>query len=183
MQKDGIDLSEEFLYWGCKKIDGRLDDNGTTLNSAINSLKSYGQPKEEYWTYDSCCLITNNTYQPSEDAKVEALKKRIYNGNRLAISVEEVKQKLSDRYAVIIGIVLFEEFLIPSSGLVPLPQNVNKALGGHAVLIAGWDDRLWNGVFIIRNSWGESWGVNGYGFIPYQYFLNYTVDAWAYKNN
>lgn len=34
---------------------------------------------------------------------------------------------------------------------------------GHAVAIVGYDDKG----FIIRNSWGTSYGDKGYGFIPY----------------
>ena len=36
--------------------------------------------------------------------------------------------------------------------------------GGHAIAIIGWDD---DG-FIIRNSWGTSYGEKGYATIPYK---------------
>jgi len=49
--------------------------------------------------------------------------------------------------------------------------------GGHEVCIVGWDDNYdknnfnttpaGNGAFIVRNSWGTSWGENGYFYVSY----------------
>lgn len=41
--------------------------------------------------------------------------------------------------------------------------NVN-----HAIVIVGWDDDMGSdGVWIIKNSWGEDWGDQGYMYIEY----------------
>jgi hypothetical protein len=38
----------------------------------------------------------------------------------------------------------------------------------HLVLIVGWDDRLGdNGAWIVKNSWGAGWGMNGYCYVAY----------------
>ena len=36
-------------------------------------------------------------------------------------------------------------------------------------------------VFLVRNSWNVTWGVKGYGTIPYEYLLNSDLadDFWT----
>jgi C1A family cysteine protease len=52
--------------------------------------------------------------------------------------------------------------------------------GGHAMCAVGYDDgrRIGDeaGAFIVRNSWGMDWGANGYGFVPYRYWLDLLAD-------
>jgi len=48
-------------------------------------------------------------------------------------------------------------FLKGSPWNQPCGNNVN-----HAVLLVGWDERYW----IIKNSWGSGWGIDGYLYLP-----------------
>ena len=61
---------------------------------------------------------------------------------------------------------------------------------GHAIVAVGYDDsrvvanpvtnKKTKGALLIRNSWGDSWGEHGYGWMPYEYVLqNVALDFWS----
>lgn len=61
---------------------------------------------------------------------------------------------------------------------------MNGYIGGHCITIVGYDDDIWidinkngvvdageKGAFLIANSWGTSWGNNGFIWVSYDAFL------------
>lgn len=54
--------------------------------------------------------------------------------------------------------------------------NGYENYGGHATSIIGYNDK--KSAFLIRNSWGTSWGINGYCWLPYPDF-NKILEIWA----
>ncbi|EQC43745.1 C1 family peptidase [Bacteriovorax sp. Seq25_V] len=51
-------------------------------------------------------------------------------------------------------------------------SNGNYECAGHAILLTGYDDE--REVFFFKNSWGESWGNEGYGEISFEYINKYS---------
>jgi hypothetical protein len=53
-------------------------------------------------------------------------------------------------------------------------EDGNSFQGGHAIAIVGYNEKG----FIIRNSWGKSYGDEGYSIIPYDEFDSFT-ELWT----
>merc|ERR1711998_428137 len=74
---------------------------------------------------------------------------------------------------VVFGFTVYDSFEsaeVASTGVMPMPQNDEKVLGGHAVMACGFDDE--KQAVLVRNSWGKSWGDQGYFWMPYAFISN-----------
>ncbi len=92
-----------------------------------------------------------------------------------------MKGCLASGYPFVFGFTVYESFesdQVAQTGHVPMPQAGEQVVGGHAVLAVGYDDS--NQWFIVRNSWGPNWGMQGYFTMPYLYLLdpNLSGDFW-----
>jgi C1A family cysteine protease len=78
---------------------------------------------------------------------------------------------------------------VANKGAIPYPIAGEKTVGGHAVVVAGYNDTLQikntspgaaatTGALLIRNSWGTGWGDGGYGWLPYEYVLKGQATDW-----
>src|SRR5204863_7946379 len=120
----------------------------------------------------------------------DALKYKTVSYQRLLHSLAQMKGCLATGFPFVFGVAVYESFLSSAAdrtGNIPLPApgepgaNEDGSPAGHAMLAVGYDDAHQR--FIIRNSWGTSWGNGGYGTIPYAYLLddNLADDFWTIR--
>lgn len=62
--------------------------------------------------------------------------------------------------AVEVGFTVMEDFMNYKGGIYNYSSGL--ALGGHAVKIVGWGKHFSTFYWIVQNSWGPTWGENGY---------------------
>jgi hypothetical protein len=58
---------------------------------------------------------------------------------------------------------------------LPIIARHDRATDGHAIAIVGYTKEG----FIIQNSWGTSWGHNGFAVLPYEDWMLHSSDCWV----
>lgn len=165
------DLSEAWVYWGAKKIDGMPDEEGTYIRCGMKVLNKLGVPVESGWTYSD-----EVKGEPTSWAKLIARWSLIGSYYRIN-NLSELLSALN-KGPVVIGIGCFEGiFYVKSDGIVPMPTNPRYCYGGHAICVCGYDDN--KRLIKFKNSWSDSWGDKGYGYLHYEYINDYMWDAWS----
>lgn len=176
------DLSERYLYYNARiealkrqgKNEANLVDNGTSFFDAIKSLQLDGICREVLCEYSSENGID---LKPTDDAYKDGRTRLITEAMNVKMTESDIKSALSEGCPVAVAVRLFDSFANMSHGFVPLPdddeiravenENIDSS---HAMVICGYSDE--NKVFVVRNSWGTSFGDKGYCYIPYSYITN-----------
>lgn len=170
--------SRLFLYYNERKIRGdEKEDSGAYLSDGIKSLEEEGVCPESEWPYK----ISKFKDCPPPECYIHAKRHRAEKATNIMDDLDHMKNALCVGFPFVVGITIFESFEsleASRTGVVSMPKPNEKVLGGHAVVVVGYDDskRQW----IMRNSWGTDWGDKGYFYLPYEYLMNqsWTSDLW-----
>jgi C1A family cysteine protease len=189
-----IDASRLFLYKATRELLHWTGDTGAYLRSTIGALALFGVPPEEYWPYK----VVNFDKEPTAFCYAFANDFRAISYFRLddisttpEALITKIKAGVAAGIPCVFGFTVYSSIAqAAKSGRIPYPVKGEKSVGGHAMLVVGYDDNMTiansttgattKGALIIRNSWGPTWGDHGYGALPYEYVRNQqAVDFWS----
>ncbi len=178
--EDFAPVSRLFIYYNERLLEGTVDhDGGARLRDGVKALTKFGACREETWNYKSSLVLK----KPSAKAYKEATGHRITEYLKIG-SLPQIKSCLAEGFPVAFGFTVYESFesiTLAKTGKMPLPRLGEKILGGHAVLAVGYDDATDS--LLVRNSWGPTWGMDGYFLMPYDYIerLRLGQDFWTIR--
>ena len=174
---DAESPSRLFLYYNERARAGLAGANApVSLREGYKSVAVQGICPEPMWPYRNDRFAV----QPPRGCYRAARKHRAIQYLRLRRELRMFRSCLAEGLPFTHGVSVMSSFLTPAvkrTGNVPLPTSRDRHVGGHAVLIVGYDDR--RRLFTFQNSWGRRWGANGYGTLPYAYLLNEQL-AWDF---
>ena len=169
--------SRLFIYYNEREIEGTVEvDNGAMLRTGMKVLNKYGFCKEKLWPYD----IAQFRKKPHKNAYDEADENLVYNYARVTQSRKALLATLAQNQPIVCGFAVYSSIDdAKDNGQIPMPRWYNSFCGGHAILLVGYD--MDQKHYIFRNSWGQKWGDNGYGYLPFDYIEDPDLagDFWA----
>lgn len=171
--------SRLFIYYNTRLIQNTVsEDSGATLRDAIKSVHVYGSCREQTWPYD----VSKFKRKPLKSAYDQGKVKLIDSYQRVPQTLKGLRTQLFLQNPIVFGFTVYESFessKVAKTGLMSLPVEGEPDLGGHAVVLVGYDDK--RQAFLVRNSWGKKWGIAGYFWMPYTYALNPKLaeDFWT----
>jgi len=173
--------SRLFIYYNERAMEHTVgSDSGAQIRDGIKSVGKLGDCPETEWPY----VISKFKTKPPAKCYSDALKYKAVLYSRLTPILGQLKGCLASGYPFVFGFTVYESFesaQVAKTGHALLPKSNEQTVGGHAVVGVGYDDaKQW---FIVRNSWGNSWGMKGYFTLPYSYLTdnNLADDFWTIR--
>jgi len=179
---NSLRFSPSFLY---NQI-GLDNCDGSYIERAMEFMTKSGSiPYDQFPYNDQDC-----SKQPDQQQLEEAHQYRMRGFNRLTpgdrndvIDLRAIKENISQGAPVVIGMQVGGTYMQDMMGKdvwIPTAEDRSMAgFGGHAQCVVGYDDRKYGGAFLIMNSWGPSWGNNGFAWVRYPDFRHFVREAYG----
>lgn len=187
-----IDASRLFLYKATRNLMHLSGDTGATLKASLGALVLFGMPPEEFCQYDiqkfdkepdSFCYAFGQNYKCINYFRHDP------TGRTPEDILASIKKYLAAGIPSVFGFTVYDEIQsADKTGKIPFPGTNERFLGGHALFAAGYDDGIaitnqktgmtTTGAILIQNSWGEEWGMDGFGWLPYKYITEGLACDW-----
>ena len=165
-----------YPYYKAKKVPDLGSLEVVSLVSVLEALKMYGTP-------DYLGLPSRSIDYVSEQEELDASTKKISEYTRLyniqdpkSTKIDAIKATISEGMPVVAAMHIPKSFFYAKEFWLPR-EIFSEDMPGHAVTIIGYDDNKYGGAFEIMNSWGTEWGNNGFMWIRYDDFIEFSEYA------
>jgi len=173
--------SRLFIYYNERALEGTTDsDSGATLRDGMRTIYKIGACSETLWPYKEDDVLEQ---PPAPCYRAASAHRSVYYAH-VPQTLDYMRTCLAAGFPFVFGVSVYESFesdQVAQTGVVPMPGADESLLGGHALMAVGYDDS--SAQFIVRNSWGIDWGIEGYCTMPYAYLASQdlTSDLWTLR--
>ena len=162
-----IDLSEQHLTSSCCSAGSC---KGGYPTGALGYIKNNGVPVEKCFPYRA----KNSACTPCDGWENDSYK----ISNYVHIDVSDYKWALEKYGPMVVVIRVPDDWFYYKAGVYEPVWEGKVGWANHCVVLCGWNDS--ENAWIIKNSWGKYWGMDGYAYVKYgvleQYNYGYAIE-------
>lgn len=151
-------------------------DEGTFIWLACDTIRKIGAASETVWPWNVDMLHTSPPMKTARDAYMNRITRhrKIKTGGDLRLRA--IKTALADGCPVVWGCDVGANWTMYKGTTALEPCPADRALGGHATVLLGWDGKN----FIGENSWGRAWGDGGFFYATEKLIAHHrSFDFWV----
>ena len=165
-------LSVEYLFFSAVQRRNPPNPNKAVSLKAIRvALEVDGQPVETDWPYLTA-IPDPLLWKPP--TRLTVFRQTLSDQKK---SVAAIIALLDNDAAVLLCMTVSEEFYQPdASGVVAYKKN-DPDTANHAVIAVAHGLLNKNQMILVRNSWGEGWGLSGHGWLHSAYIAERTFSV------
>lgn len=149
------------VYFWERQIEGTVGyDAGAEVRDGLKVLANIGGPHETLWPYD----VNRFTQEPGPQVYADAAKRKAIQYARVRVHTTDIKRALIDG-PLVMGFTVYSSFesaAVERTGVVPIPKSDEQIVGGHCVVMEGWEKVGRYDYGIFANSWDTDWGMQGW---------------------
>jgi Papain family cysteine protease len=157
-------LSTEWAYYHALKREGGAPHDGATMTGMLDALRINGQPEEAAWPYIAELFTDMTVWVPPKAAPVFRR-----DSTPQTATVEAIIDRLDANDPVLFTMSVSTSFFRHGPGGVIAAVEPLEPKRVHALVAVGHGHRQQDVFVLVRNSWGQAWGVDGYGWVATSY--------------
>lgn len=166
--EEQVRLAPRYIWMASKELDedGRrpttfVELSGTSLKAAAAVAHNYGFALESELPFH----IQTTMFAGSENSLFASCSRRRVTYVNLQLRLDHWKIWLNENGPILVGLKVDSNWS-KCRGETLDEFDSGSIFGGHAVCIVGYRE---DGTFIVRNSWGNMWGDEGFAYLTAAY--------------